>query len=147
MTIGEYVGWAVASLVVPIALPFGVLWGAKKAFEFPNVQQTYHFAVKDGQLLWISISLAAAALFDAASGLSTMPKVGWVLIVWYVLVLFASALFISLWTAGSLLKAEPAAGTGGAGNGLKLREDSLIAVSVVILLATAGSYAVLKYSL
>lgn len=147
MTWGEYVGWVLATLLVPIALPFGVLWGAKQAFEYANVQQTYRFAVKDGQLLWISISLAAAALFDAAQHLPRMPRMGWVLVVWYVTILLASALFISLWTAGSLWRQE-ATGSGHAGpGGLRLKEASLIRASVLILVVTAGTYAALKFSL
>lgn len=123
MSFGEYAAWTIASLIVPIALPFGILLIAKQAFEFPAVQKTYHFAVKDGQLFWISISLAAAALYDSASNLAKMNSgIGWLVIVWFGFLLLASAIYIALWTAGSLWRDKREVGTNEGAAGLKLRE-------------------------
>lgn len=139
MTTGEYIGWVGTTLAVPVAVPFLVLWVATKAFEITDPKKLYRSAVKDGQLLWISVSLAAAALFDTANGMKELPKAGWAVVAWYGGVLVVCSCLISMWTAGSLN--VPVAG---AGNGLKLKEDSLISLSTVILLATSVSYGVVK---
>lgn len=163
MGIGVFTAWSLATLVVPICLPFAVLFCVQKVFEIRREDHVYRSAVSDGQLFWLAISLSAAAAFDAGQSVKADGLSGVLGLVWFLFLIGVAVFFIAMWTVGSLngvkhVESSSAAPQLGGSSppskavaqsdvnagGIAMKERALIKASWICLGVTASSYAIFK---
>lgn len=164
MGFGVFTAWSLATLVVPIGLPFAVLFCVRKVFEIRREDHVYRSAVSDGQLFWLAISLSAAAAFDAGQSIKADGLSGVLALVWFLFLIGVAVFFIAMWTVGSLngvkhvestSKAPTPSGSAAlagaalpadtTAGGIAMKEKALIIASWICLVITALSYAVFKF--
>lgn len=160
MELGVFSAWSAATLLVPIALPFVSLFFVKLGFETRRDAKLYRTAVADGQLFWLTVSLAASAVFDASQSIEKAKSIGILSVVWFCVLVSIAVFFIALWTVGSLngVKHVPASSKdassasstaedlgGMSTSGIAMKEDALISASRLCLGITAVSYALFKW--
>ena len=114
---GELIGWAISSIVVPVFAPLAFVWFLQIQFPEHVGTDLVRRSVKDGQLLWLTIALAASAMYDVIERVDnpgTARWVVWTIFFWFVLLTIVAVMLVSAWTLAAASFASTKAPPGSA---------------------------------
>ena len=135
---GQIVAWFFVNVVVPIFSPLLLLLLLKIPPSYSRLSKgIVTRAVKDGQLFWIVIPMAAAAGYDAGVALghpSVTKWIAWLALMYHILVIVISAVLVMLGTVASASESQ------GSEQATTTEKNLLLQVSILVTALTALTF-------
>jgi len=127
----EVFGWALVAVGIPVFAPVVInvfFWTAPLEVVCPG-QRRWYVPIRDGQLFWVVIALAASALYEMSS--APFPYHGWLEAYFIVAIVMSAVLGAvgALWPPGS----------NGDACAPWMRRFGLLAVSAMLIVTTGAA--------
>ncbi len=115
MSLPGFSAWALINIFVPVFVPIVLLTLLKVVPSYRAASRgILTGALKDGQLFWTVIPMAAAACYEAGVAVSERPGaivVAWLSLIYHVAVIVGSAVLVMLGTAASISESQQPKGS------------------------------------
>jgi quinol-cytochrome oxidoreductase complex cytochrome b subunit len=126
----DVMGWALVAVGIPVFSPILVnvfFWAAPLQVVCP-AQRRWYVPIKDGQLFWVVIALAASALYEMAN--ASLARHGWMEALFIIAIVMSAV----LGAVGALWPAESANESAS-----WMRRYGLLLLSVILIAITGAA--------